>query len=116
MTILLREAQNLLGQLLRLDAPCVQEFGESYKWLLYGDDDTVFFPEAALQLLAGFDPDLPYAITDNMWFEESLVAQPPFRHPAAGAPRCLPCHFADSPHALRMFTGMQIFHNLNPLS
>ena len=105
MTILLREAQNLLGKLLRLNAPCVQEFGESYKWLLYGDDDTVFFPEAARQLLARFDPDLPYAITDNMWFEESLVAQPPFRHPAAGAPRCLPCHFVDNPRALRMFTG-----------
>ncbi|KAK9916685.1 hypothetical protein WJX75_005772 [Coccomyxa subellipsoidea] len=87
------------------DSRAAMEFGESYKWLLYGDDDTVFFPEAARQLLARFDPDLPYAITDNMWFEESLVAQPPFRHPAAGAPRCLPCHFVDNPRALRMFTG-----------
>ena len=82
-----------------------QALGDSYKWLLYGDDDTVFFPAAALQLLASFDPDLPYAITDNLWFEEALVAQPPFRHPALDAPRCLPCHFVDDPLALRTFTG-----------
>ncbi|CAL8466520.1 g6056 [Coccomyxa elongata] len=87
------------------DSRAAMALGDSYKWLLYGDDDTVFFPAAAMQLLGSFDPDLPYAITDNLWFEEALVAQPPFRHPALDAPRCLPCHFVDDPLALRTFTG-----------
>ena len=38
-------------------------FGDSYKWLLYGDDDTLWFTESVLKLLEDFDPDLPYFIT-----------------------------------------------------
>ncbi len=38
-------------------------FGDSYKWLLYGDDDTVWFMESVMKLLQDFDPDLPYFIT-----------------------------------------------------
>ena len=38
-------------------------FGDSYKWLLYGDDDTVWFMESVMRLLQDFDPDLPYFIT-----------------------------------------------------
>ena len=38
-------------------------FGDTYKWLLYGDDDTVWFPESVMKLLEDFDPDLPYFIT-----------------------------------------------------
>lgn len=38
-------------------------FGDSYKWLLYGDDDTVWFTESVMKLLENFDPDLPYFIT-----------------------------------------------------
>ncbi len=30
------------------------------------DDDTLHFPEAALALLQGFDPELPYFITGAM--------------------------------------------------
>lgn len=33
--------------------------------LLHGDDDTVFFPDALMTMLAPFDPDLPYFITDS---------------------------------------------------
>lgn len=37
--------------------------------MLYGDDDTLFFVDAVLDLLQPFDPELPYAISDNIWFE-----------------------------------------------
>lgn len=40
-----------------------QVFGDTYKWLLYMDDDTIFFPDAVQRLLEDFDPDLPYFIT-----------------------------------------------------
>jgi len=35
---------------------------------LYGDDDTVFFTDAALKLASTMDPNLPYLVTDNLWF------------------------------------------------
>lgn len=89
------------------DHIAVQALGDSYKWMLYGDDDTLFFKEAALELLAPFDHDLPYAVTDNIWFEADVSARPPFRHPALDAPRCLPCHFRIDPVAIRMFTGLK---------
>lgn len=41
-------------------------FGDTYKWLLYGDDDTVWFMESVMKLLQDFDPNLPYFITG--WF------------------------------------------------
>jgi hypothetical protein len=40
-----------------------RKFGETFKWLLYGDDDTIFFPEAVKKLVRNFNPDLPHAIT-----------------------------------------------------
>ena len=46
-----------------------QALGDTYKWMLYGDDDTLFFVDAVLDLLQPFDPELPYAISDNIWFE-----------------------------------------------
>ena len=46
-----------------------QELGDTYKWMLFGDDDTLFFVDAVLDLLQPFDPDLPYAISENIWFE-----------------------------------------------
>ncbi|GIL79838.1 hypothetical protein Vretimale_12458 [Volvox reticuliferus] len=63
-----------------------QYFGESYKWMLYGDDDTLFYMPAVKRLLAHLDPELPIAISDNLWFRA--------RHPNLFAPRCLPCHLA----------------------
>ena len=42
-----------------------KEFGDTYKWLLYGDDDTQFFIDGALRLAQDFDPDLPWFITGN---------------------------------------------------
>jgi hypothetical protein len=38
-------------------------YGESYKWLFYGDDDTLFFLDAAASMLQHLDPSLPYFLT-----------------------------------------------------
>ena len=40
-----------------------EHFGETYKWLLYGDDDTVWFVDGVLDLLSNLDPNTPYFIT-----------------------------------------------------
>lgn len=42
-----------------------KELGDTYKWMLYGDDDTQFFLDGALRLAKDFDPDLPWFITGN---------------------------------------------------
>lgn len=38
-------------------------YGPTYKWVLYGDDDTIFFLDTILRLLEDFDETLPYFIT-----------------------------------------------------
>ncbi len=71
-----------------------------YKWMLFGNASTVFFPEAAMQLLEDFDPGLPYIITDDLvWQNASGAARP------EEAPRCLPCHFDDAHELLRLSQG-----------
>lgn len=40
-----------------------KQLGDTYKWLLYGDDDTVWFMEGVLDFLADLDPDMPYFIS-----------------------------------------------------
>ncbi|KXZ55605.1 hypothetical protein GPECTOR_2g1155 [Gonium pectorale] len=61
-----------------------RHFGETYKWLLYGDDDTLFFMDAVKHMLDSYDPDLPLAFSDDLWYYG--------RHPNPHAPRCLPCN------------------------
>jgi hypothetical protein len=73
--------------------------GSSYKWLLFGGADTVFFPEAVLQMLEDFDPQVPYIITDNLWWGGQHGG------PNKGAPRCLPCHSADNRDLLDLTKG-----------
>ncbi len=41
----------------------VQAYEGQYSWLLYGDDDTLFFIDSVSELLQDFDPSLPYVIT-----------------------------------------------------
>ncbi len=41
--------------------------GQEYKWLLFGDDDTVFFVPNVLRLLSRLDHTVPMALTDNLW-------------------------------------------------
>ncbi|KAG2454903.1 hypothetical protein HYH02_000733 [Chlamydomonas schloesseri] len=62
-----------------------RHYGDSYKWMLYGDDDTVFFLPGVRKLLARFDPEQPLALSDNLWHDS--------RHPRLEAVRCLPCGF-----------------------
>ena len=43
---------------------CMQAVnGSKYKWMLYGDDDTLWFTGGVLDLLKDLDPDMPYVIT-----------------------------------------------------
>ena len=42
--------------------------GHSYKWMLFGHDDTVWLLDNVIKMLGGLDPDMPYLITDNIWF------------------------------------------------
>ncbi len=42
-----------------------RHFGDTFKWLLYGDDDTLFFMEGIRKVAQGLDPDMPYALTGN---------------------------------------------------
>ncbi|EFJ48850.1 hypothetical protein VOLCADRAFT_90525 [Volvox carteri f. nagariensis] len=65
-----------------------RQFGDKYKWMLYGDDDTVFFMPGVRKLVAQFDHNLPIALSDNLWHDSS--------HPRLEAVRCLPCGFNTS--------------------
>ena len=42
----------------------VQAFADRpYKWLLYGDDDTLWFVDGVLDLVKDLDPGMPYFIS-----------------------------------------------------
>ena len=41
---------------------------DSYRWILYGDDDTYFNVDAALRMVNGLDHRTPYLLSDNIWF------------------------------------------------
>jgi len=74
-----------------------RHFGDSFKWLLYMDDDTIFFPDAVVRLLEDFDPDMPYFISDHLWWPDPSGKFPGDGiHPNKVAPRCLPCHFNET--------------------
>ena len=44
-----------------------KQLGDTYKWLLYGDDDTVWFMDGVLDVLSDLDPDTPYFISGQLW-------------------------------------------------
>jgi len=69
-----------------------QTLGDSYKWILYGDDDTLWFVDNVLDLVKDFDHNLPYFITDNIWW--SSVNNTIGSQPNLEAPRCLPCNYS----------------------
>ncbi|KAG2432056.1 hypothetical protein HYH02_013126 [Chlamydomonas schloesseri] len=60
------------------------ELKYSFKWMLFGDDDTLFFLDGVKDVLRDYDPELPYIITDSFWHRDKQYMQE--------APRCLPCH------------------------
>jgi hypothetical protein len=65
-----------------------------YKWMLYGDDDTVWFMDRVIDIVQTLDPELPWFLSDHMWFwgyKDAIYKK--VNHPAADAPRCVPCGF-----------------------
>ena len=46
---------------------------DSYKWMMYGDDDTVFYLDNVMRMLEPLDHTMPYFITDHIWFLRSLT-------------------------------------------
>lgn len=49
---------------------------DSYKWILFGDDDTVFFVDNALRMLETLDHTMPYILSDHIWFPTDLKSMP----------------------------------------
>ena len=41
-------------------------YGNTYRWMLFGDDDTTFFLAGAVRLLMQYDDTLPYWISDML--------------------------------------------------
>jgi hypothetical protein len=42
----------------------------NFKWMLFGDDDTVFLIDNVLHLLPHLDPTVPYFMTDHLWYPQ----------------------------------------------
>ena len=45
---------------------------DNFRWMLFGDDDTVFLIDNVLNLLAYLDPTVPYFMTDHLWYPETV--------------------------------------------
>ncbi|EIE25857.1 hypothetical protein COCSUDRAFT_46409 [Coccomyxa subellipsoidea C-169] len=69
-----------------------KDLNDTFKWLFYGDDDTVFFLEGAMNVVKDLDPNMPYFLTDNMWFSREMGKGS--YHPHQGAPQCTPCGYS----------------------
>ncbi|DBA84620.1 TPA: hypothetical protein ACH3X2_006195 [Trebouxia sp. C0005] len=69
----------------------------NFKWMLFGDDDTVFLIDNVLHLLPLLDPTVPYFMTDHLWYPQPPGAGGPelYVHANRAAPRCLPCNYTD---------------------
>lgn len=67
---------------------------DGYKWILYGDDDTVFNIDNVLRLVNQLDHNNPYLLTDCLWFPDNITGDMKL-HPNREAPRCLPCELDD---------------------
>uniref|UniRef100_A0A7S0WVN9 Uncharacterized protein n=1 Tax=Chlamydomonas leiostraca TaxID=1034604 RepID=A0A7S0WVN9_9CHLO len=65
--------------------------GWAYKFMLFGDDDTLWLLPSLLRLLNALriDPALPVALSDNLWHRNKGALNP--AHPSPEAVRCLPC-------------------------
>ncbi len=59
---------------------------DPFKWMLVGDDDTIFFMRGVKALLKDYDPQLPYFLSDSLYVG-SLAPQP-----GVWDMRCFPCH------------------------
>lgn len=48
---------------------------DSYKWMLFGDDDTVFYVDNILRMLETLDHTMPYILSDHIWFPTDLESK-----------------------------------------
>lgn len=48
---------------------------DSYKWILFGDDDTAFYIDNALRMLSTLDHNMPYVLSDHIWFPTDIVSK-----------------------------------------
>ena len=79
---------------------------DTFKWVLYGDDDTVFFVDGALDALENLDYNMPYLLSDDVWFVEDDGEH----HTAIFAP--LPCLHKSACHAVHLQTSTHLdLHN-----
>ncbi len=46
---------------------------DSYKWILFGEDDMVFFINNAMKLLEHLDHNLPCFLTDNIQYPQQHI-------------------------------------------
>ncbi len=51
---------------------------DSFKWLFYGDDDTVFFLKGAMNVVKDLDPNMPYFLTGTFCHQLNLYINTPF--------------------------------------
>eukprot|EP00198_Chlamydomonas_reinhardtii_P009698 XP_001699035.1 predicted protein [Chlamydomonas reinhardtii] len=92
-----------------------KHFGETYKWMLYGDDDTLFYMSGVIKLLEQFDPEQPLAITDNIWSQPNHTFTPrpacPFCTRALACGTYAPRYHCNASHeeALRERFGPRLF-------
>ncbi|KAK9839187.1 hypothetical protein WJX84_009199, partial [Apatococcus fuscideae] len=64
-----------------------------YKWLLYGDDDTIWFMNGVLELAGKLDPTMPYIVTDAGYWHNWSKTGWHDRFLEDGPLQCLPCNF-----------------------
>ncbi|KAK9819548.1 hypothetical protein WJX74_009907 [Apatococcus lobatus] len=67
-----------------------------YKWQLYGDDDTIWFVNGALELAQKLDSDMPYMVTDAGYWHHWGKAGFHAKFEEDGPLHCLPCTFAST--------------------
>ncbi|KAK9847910.1 hypothetical protein WJX84_006722 [Apatococcus fuscideae] len=90
------------GDIRAAAAPFLGNFtvgSQNYKWLIFGDDDTVFLIDNVLKLVNEMDHKIPYFMTDHIWFPEREAVdwgeKDVYVHANRKAPRCLPCDYRD---------------------
>ena len=62
-----------------MDSNC-RAIEQPYKWMLYGDDDTLFFPDTTAKLLQNLDPDMPYFLTGAYCFPQAISKHNPYKY------------------------------------
>lgn len=67
---------------------------DSYKWMLFGDDDTVFYVDNILRMLETLDHTMPYILSDHIWFPTDLESEAlmPFPECCLATPLCASLH------------------------